>query len=199
MLALVASGCPSAPLWQLPAPHTPGGPHPRALGLTLLPFQVNSSLPRRAGRWEGRGGEGVGMGVTGGSPVPRSGGWGRCGLGTRSSRTAPTMFLLCLSACSRSPGTPRRTSWGGEGPPPAATSRNGPFPAPSSHDFMLAARKVMPQLESHIPDAPVLLPLRWRCRQPPAVTQPDERCPRRDRQGQAPGQGLPRAGWGQLA
>lgn len=102
---------------------------------------------------------------------------GRCDLGAGSRWTAP----LPLSPHPAQKQPPRR------GAPPTATCRDAPSLPASSHGLTLAARKVMPQLDStfrtprfcSFSDGGVGSPL-----------------PRRhqDHRGQAPGQGLRRAG-----
>lgn len=119
----------------------------------------------------------AGVSQEGAAPGLRLGVGGRCDLGAGSRWTAP----LPLSPHPAQKQPPRR------GAPPTATCRDAPSLPASSHGLTLAARKVMPQLDStfrtprfcSFSDGGVGSPL-----------------PRRhqDHRGQAPGQGLRRAG-----
>lgn len=118
----------------------------------------------------------AGVSQEGAAPGLRLGVGGRCDLGAGSRWTAP----LPLSPHPAQKQPPRR------GAPPTATCRDAPSLPASSHGLTLAARKVMPQLDStfrtprfcSFSDGGVGSPL-----------------PRRhqDHRGQAPGQGLRRA------
>lgn len=119
----------------------------------------------------------AGVSQEGAAPGLRLGVGGRCDLGAGSRWTAP----LPLSPHPAQKQPPRR------GAPPTATCRDAPSLPASSHGLTLAARKVMPQLDSTF-------------RRPGSAPSQTEvwaapcRAAARDRRGQAPGQGLRRAG-----
>lgn len=80
----------------------------------------------------------AGVSQEGAAPGLRLGVGGRCDLGAGSRWTAP----LPLSPHPAQKQPPRR------GAPPTATCRDAPSLPASSHGLTLAARKVMPQLDS---------------------------------------------------